>query len=88
MVAVKRVNELDYYSLGAADVSKKLGLSINKTVAIVDYLKLRQDLDCYREIKIGRSVFKRYSAKALEKLQACLKKTTVDSIWEARKKTA
>lgn len=88
VVAVKRVNELDYYSLGAADVSKKLGLSINKTVAIVDYLKLRQDLDCYREIKIGRSVFKRYSAKALEKLQACLKKTTVDSIWEARKKTA
>jgi hypothetical protein len=88
VVAVKRVNELDFYNLGAADLSKKLGLSISRTVAVVDYLKLREDLDCYREIKIGKSVFKRYSARALEKVQSRLKKTSVEAIWEARKKSA
>lgn len=88
VVAVRRVNELDFYNLGAKDLAKKLGLSINKTVAVVDHLKLRTDPDCYKEIKIGKSTFKRYSQRAIEKMQVCLKKTSPDAIWAARKKTA
>ena len=88
VVAVKRVNELDFYNLGAKQLSEKIGLSLNKTVAVVDHLKLRSDQECYKEIKIGKSTFKRYSSKAIEKIQVCLKKTSADTIWESRKKSA
>ena len=88
-MAIKRVNELDFYSLGAKELAQKLGLSINKTVAVVDYLKLRDNPDCYKEIEITKaSSFKRYSPKAIELIKACLEKTNVDEIWKARKRTA
>lgn len=88
VVAVKRVNELDFYNFGAKQLSEKIGISLNKTVAVVDHLKLRSDQECYKEIKIGKSTFKRYSPKAIEKIQVCLKKTSADTIWESRKKSA
>jgi hypothetical protein len=88
VVAVKRVNELDFYNLGAKELAKKLGISMNKAIAVVDHLSLRNDQDCYKEIRIGKSVFKRYSQRAIEKMQVCLRKTTADAIWEQRKKSA
>ena len=84
VVGMKRVNELDYYSLGAKKLAQKLGLSMNKVVAIVDYLGLRDDPDCYKEIRIGRSSFKRYSQKAIEAIRKALDKQDVDEIWAQR----
>jgi hypothetical protein len=53
VVAVKRVNELDFYSLGAKEFAEKLDRSVPKAVAMVDYLKIRLQPDCYKEFKIG-----------------------------------
>ena len=81
IVAVRRVNELDYYSLGAKQLAEKLGLTMPKALALVDYLGIRQNPDCYKEIKIGKAVFKRYSPKALELIQAAFKDQSADEIW-------
>jgi hypothetical protein len=40
VLAVKRVNELDYYSLGAKKISENLGLSLYKVLALIYYLSL------------------------------------------------
>lgn len=85
VVAVKRVNELDFYSLGAKQLAEKVGLTTPKTVAVVDHLSLRDNSECYKEIKIGRSVFRRYSPKAIEEINAALEKESADEIWEKRK---
>ena len=69
-------------------MASKLGLSMNKAVAVVEHLKLRDDTDCYKEIRIGKSIFKRYPPRAIEKMQTCLKKTSSDEIWEVRKRSA
>ena len=37
VVAVKRVNELDFYSLGAKQLAKKVNLTMPKVIAVVDY---------------------------------------------------
>jgi hypothetical protein len=84
VVAVKRVNELDFYSLGANQLAKKLKLSTPKTVTIVDYLNIRKDPSCYKEFKIGRVVHKRYSPQALERIADALKKESADEIWAKR----
>jgi hypothetical protein len=84
VVAVKRVDELGFYSLGARQLAEKCGLTMPKTVAVVDHLGLRDKPDCYKEIKIGKSTFKRYSLKALEEIKAALGKESVDQIWARR----
>lgn len=81
VVAVKRVNELGFYSLGANELAEHCGLTTPKAVAVVDYLGLRNDPDCYKEIHIGRTVHKRYSPKAVERITACLGERPMDEIW-------
>lgn len=81
VVALKRVDELGFYCLGAHDLAAKCDLTMPKTVAVVEYLGLRADSDCYKEFRIGRSVHKRYSIKAVERVKACLEQTSVDEIW-------
>jgi len=81
VVAVKRVNELDFYSMGAKQLAEKLGLTIPKTVAIVDYLGLRKDQNCYKEFKIGSQTHKRYSPKAIERIKEVLQTESADEIW-------
>jgi hypothetical protein len=53
VVAVKRVDELGFYNLGAKQLAEKLSLTMPKAVAVVDHLGLRDKSDCYKEIKIG-----------------------------------
>jgi len=84
VVAIRRVNELDFYSLGAKQLAEKLNLTLPRAVAVVDHLKIRSEPDCYKEFKIGSQIHKRYSAKALEKIKEALKKESADDIWTKR----
>lgn len=84
VVAVKRVNELDYYSLGAKQLAEKVGLTLPKAVAVVDHLGLRNETECYKESKIGSQTHKRYSPKAIEKIKDALKTQSADAIWRMR----
>jgi len=81
-IAVKRVNELDYYSLGAKDLSEKLGLGLNKTLALIHHFKLQESEEHFKIIKIGSSKFKRYSSKALNLLKKELPKVDIDKVWK------
>ncbi len=83
-VAIRRVNELDFYNLSATDLAKRLGLTPPKTIAIVEYLGMRNDPDCYKEFRIGGSHHKRYSQKALPRIRAALEEEDADSIWAKR----
>jgi hypothetical protein len=81
-VAVKRVDELGFYSLGAKQLAKKVRLTMPKTVAVVDYLNLRGDAECYKEFRIGKTVHKRYSQKAISRIESALEKESVEEIWD------
>ncbi len=85
VVAVKRVNELDFYNLGANQLAKKVDLTVPKAIAVVDYLNLRQDQECYKEFKVGEISHKRYSAKAIEKIKYALKEVDADEIWAKKR---
>jgi hypothetical protein len=82
IVAVKRVDELGFYSLGHSQLSEKVKLSPNKTSAVIALLHLQQDPECYKKVQIGKSsVFNRYSQKAITKIQEALKEKSADKIW-------
>jgi hypothetical protein len=84
VVALKRVDELAFYNLGAKQLAEKVKLTMPKTVAVVDHLGLRNDPECYKEIKIGKAVFKRYSQKVIGAITEALKKESADEIWTKR----
>jgi hypothetical protein len=84
VVAVKRVDELGFYSLGAKQLSEKVDLTMPKAVAVVDYLGLRERVDCYKEFKIGKTVHKRYSQESINAIRDALKKESIEEIWAKR----
>ena len=81
VVAVRRVNELDFYSLGAKDLAEKVGLTLPKSRAVVDHLGLREDPEFFKEIRIGSMRHARYSSKAIKKMKDALKTESIDDIW-------
>ena len=83
VVAVRRVNELDFYSLGASQLAEKVGLTCPKSRAVVDHLGLREDPHCFKEIRIGRVRHARYSPQAIEKIKEALAAESIDDIWDA-----
>lgn len=85
VVAIKRVNELDYYSLGAKQLAEKLGVSMPKALAAVDHFAVRGMSDCYKEFKLGSQLHKRYSPKALDVIRDKLKTESLDGIWQQRR---
>lgn len=85
IVSVKRVNELDYYSLGLKDLAEKLGLNQPRTLALVKHLGLQSSSEYFRVLQIGGVTFKRYSAKALDSLHQSLKSVDMAKVWELHK---
>lgn len=82
VVAIKRVNELEFYNLGRDQLAKKLNLSGPKTTAAISYSKIKEDPECYKLFKVGKTQFSRYSQKSIEKLRSELEKKSIDDIWE------
>jgi hypothetical protein len=85
VVAVRRVDELGFYSLNLTELAKKVGLSSPKTLAVVKELALSSDPEYYKEFTIGSSHFKRYSPKALDRIKNALPVLNIDQIWQRQK---
>ncbi|MBN2140969.1 MAG: hypothetical protein JW718_08185 [Desulfovibrionaceae bacterium] len=85
-VAVKRIDELGFYNLGAKQLAENLELTMSKVIAIVDHLGMRGDSECYKEFRIGSVLHKRYSQKAIDRIKAALENETVDDIWAKYRK--
>lgn len=84
VIAVKRVNELDFYNLGRDQLAKVIGLSGPKTTALIWYLKLQQNPDCFKEITIGSAKFKRYSQKSIPILKEAMQQgESLDKTWKS-----
>src|SRR3972149_9420174 len=80
-LAIKRVNELDYYSLSLTQLAEKLDLSRMRALALVRHSRIQESDDYFKEITVGKAHFKRYSAKALEKLKADLETVDMGEVW-------
>ena len=82
VVAVKRVDELGFYNLSLSQIAENVGLTSPKTVAMVRYLEIEKDNDCFKKIRIGKSEFKRYSQKTIGRIREELKTVSIDDVWK------
>ena len=81
VVATRRVNELDFYSLGLMRLAELLDLTPPRALALIRHLEVQDSQDYFKEIKIGSQVHKRYSKKALEFLKRALPTIDMDEVW-------
>jgi hypothetical protein len=80
---VREVNLLDRYSMNLSALAGNLGLTSPRTLALIRYLGLQTDDDCYMEFRMAKSsVYKRYSPEALRRLRAALDKVDMDKVWQ------
>lgn len=82
VVAIKRVDELGYYSLSHTKLAEHVGLTSPKTTVLVRYLKLKENPKYYKQITIGKSKFDRYSEEAAQKIKEELLKINIDELWQ------
>ena len=85
VLAVKRVNELDYYSLGAKKLAEKVSLTVYKLLAVVWHFKIQESDEYFKVIKIGSQEHKRYSKKAYEKILEAIDIIELDEVIELYK---
>ena len=81
VVAVKRVNELDFYNLGFKQLARHVKLTGPKTLAVIRHLGLQDDADCFKVISIGSQKHKRYSQHAVTKIRKALPGLDLEQVW-------
>ena len=86
VLAVKRVDELGFYSLGLVKLAEHLGVNRYDALALVHVFKIQDDQLYFKEIRIGSQRHKRYSKKALEKLHAELPKCDMEAVRDEYRK--
>jgi hypothetical protein len=83
VVAIRRVDELGFYCLGAKQLAQKIALSGPKTSALIWHLNLANDPEYSKEFVIGKSKFRRYSQKSLTSLLNAKQTEDLEAIWRA-----
>lgn len=85
VVAVRRVDELSFYSLGLKDLAEKARLPQHKTLAVIQELELQNDPEFFKKFTIGKQQHKRYSPKALDRIQRALPQLDLEAVWQRHK---
>ena len=85
VVAIKRVNELDFYNLGRDQLAKKLNHTGPKITAAIQVFKIKDDPECFKQIKMGKATFNRYSQKAIDKIKDRLDIKMIEEVWDEYK---
>lgn len=86
VVALKRVNELDFYNLGHPDLATHLGLTWPKLTAYIELLGLKADEACSKEFSIGKMRVRRYSQEAIARIKDAMDSIPPDEAWRRYRK--
>lgn len=86
VVAVKRVNELDYYNLGLKQLVSNIQNSFPfvtgpKLLKLIHHLNIPNNPDLYKEIRINSQCHKRYSKKAQDLLINKIPELDLENNW-------
>lgn len=85
VVAVRTVNDLEYYNLGfktlCNNISKKYPISTTKMQAVIKHLGIKENLDYYKEFKIDSQLHKRYSGMAQKYILEQIPQLDIENNW-------
>jgi hypothetical protein len=83
VIGIKKIDELGFYNLGRNMLAEHVGLTPPKVTAVIRFLKLQDDTDCFKRWVIQGVPHEQYSQKAIERIKVALKEHSVDEIWRS-----
>lgn len=85
VVAVRRVDELSFYSLGFRELAQKFAgqLTEARAQAVIWYLGLKCSDDYYKLVTVGKMPFQRYSPRALDRIRDEFPNLDLAAVWTA-----
>lgn len=81
-IAIRKFNDTEFYCYSSKEMAVKIGISGPRTLALIRYLQLQDDPNCFREIRIGKSRHNMYSNNALAKLREALPGVDLNAVWK------
>lgn len=88
VIAIRNVNDTDFYNLGVKDLAYKCQVTTPKMSALIWSLGLKEDVGSYKQIRIGKSFFDRFSPKALDRLKHEIVNANLEDVWDRYKQRA
>ena len=79
---IREVDPLSRYSLRIRDLAHHLGMTEPRTRALIRHLDLTTRAECFKEIRIDHSRFKRYSPEALHLLGEAMGSVDMEAVWQ------
>ena len=81
MVALRRWTNLDTTASERCSSPRRWDSRRPSAVQVIDHLGLREDVECFKEFRIGKSRHGRYSPAAMRKIKAALAAEPIEQIW-------
>ncbi len=81
-IAIRKVDDTSFYCFNATALAKQVKMPVQRLVALLRYLEITKDDACFKEIKLGKSRFKMYSANALNKIKEALPNVDMKEVWQ------
>lgn len=87
VIAVRKINDLDYYNTGAREMAKKIGITQHKILWIIEKYNIQSDPEYFKLIPFGKQKHKRYSGKCVSKIRELLQNPAVSEAYDTRNET-
>ena len=81
LMAVKRVNELDFYSMNHTQLAANIDITMPQLTAYICLFGLKDDERCSKEFAIGKMRLRRYSPLAIERVREAMVDETPHDTW-------
>lgn len=81
-IAIRKVDDTSFYCFNATALARQVKMPVQRLVALLRYLEIPKDPDCFKEITLGKSRFKMYSANALNKIKEALPSVDMKEVWQ------
>ena len=79
---VREVNLLDRFNLNLTKLAGHVGLTRPKCLALIRYLDMQSDPECYREIPVDSSIYKRYSQETIRRINNAKDEANMEEVWK------
>lgn len=83
VIAIRKVDELGFYNLGRNKLAEHLSLTPPKVTAVIRYLGLQDDPECFKRFVIQGVPHEQYSQKAITRIREALEKHSLEDIWKS-----
>lgn len=81
LLALKRVNDWDYYGMNHTQLANAVGITSSKLTAYISLLRLKTDIECSKEFPTGKTRLRKYAPQAITRIREAMESESPEDAW-------